>query len=67
MGPRNYELNFNPNIFRGNVSEEEDFQLFGVSNLGVIDNPTETQVVGLLKESEDELVRRSRIESNAEV
>lgn len=53
-------------VIEGNVSEEEDFQLFGVSNLGVIDNPTETQVVGLLKESEDELVRRSRIESNAE-
>lgn len=47
-------------VIDGSVSEEEDFQLFGSSGLNFFDHVPGTKVISLLKEAEDDLVKKSK-------
>lgn len=53
-------------ILECNVNEEEDFQLFGSSSLNFFDHVPMTKVISTLREAEDDLVKKSKNDSNPE-
>ena len=52
-------------ILECNVNEEEDFQLYG--SLNIFENAPVSKVIAILRESEDDLIKKSKNDPNPEV
>lgn len=53
-------------VIVSDVSEEEDFQLYGNTGLTSIEDCRHSCIAPMLKEAEDDMVRRSKTEANPE-